>query len=185
MMIEKPYKIRQFINSCIKDSFCNVTEGDYSYFMNMWRDTARMKVAELKMDADVLFDMSENETNDINAGLYAYWALDCLCKAKQIEKDIKRTDVAETSKTPSKRWKLTCDNIMLAREYPVTALIQFNSNGKSTAFCHDDKNPSLSLNKKSNKAHCFVCGRGFNPIDILMYRDGYTFSNAVHFLCHT
>jgi DNA primase len=73
--------------------------------------------------------------------------------------------------------------IAAAKETPVTNLIEFDRNGKALAFCHDDKTPSLSYNKKANRAHCFPCGKSFNAIDILMVRDNYSFINAVKELC--
>jgi len=65
-----------------------------------------------------------------------------------------------------------------AREYPVAGLVEFQRN-KATAWCHDDQSPSLFHADRINKIICPVCDRKFNAIDILMTRDGYSFSDAV------
>lgn len=80
---------------------------------------------------------------------------------------------------PQPKGQITDDMIAAAKETPVTNLIEFDRYGKALAFCHADTSPSLSHNKKSNRAHCFPCGRSFNAVDILMVRDGMTFIDAV------
>ena len=67
----------------------------------------------------------------------------------------------------------------IALRFPIENIVQFDGRGKAVAFCHNDANPSLSWNRKSNRATCFVCGKSFNPIDVLMFRDGYSFREAV------
>ena len=74
---------------------------------------------------------------------------------------------------------ITDDNVIEAREYPVDQLMEFGSNGRCMAFCHKSNTESMSYNNRDNKAHCFVCNKSFNPIDILMERDGLSFIDAV------
>lgn len=83
-------------------------------------------------------------------------------------------------KTPEKKGfaRFTDEEIEKAMSFPVENLIVFTRN-KATAWCHDDKRPSLSLSKKKNRAFCPVCGKSFNAIQILMHRDGKTFREAV------
>lgn len=69
-------------------------------------------------------------------------------------------------------------DIEQARAFPVDQLIDFKR-GKSIAFCHPDKNPSLFHGFRNNVAVCPVCDRKFGAIDILMERDGYSFIDAV------
>lgn len=71
-----------------------------------------------------------------------------------------------------------------ARDYPIEKLVDF-SRGVAVAFCHPDKRPSLSHNRKANRAHCFPCGKSFDPIGVLMTRDGKSFTDAVRFLCNS
>jgi hypothetical protein len=66
-----------------------------------------------------------------------------------------------------------------AKQYPVDQLVVFNSHGKTMAWCHDDHRPSMTFWKKGNIAKCWVCDKSFNPIDILMDRDGMAFIEAV------
>ena len=69
-------------------------------------------------------------------------------------------------------------DIESAKQYPVGSLINFQ-NGVSIAWCHNDKKPSLWYASRRNLAICPVCDKKFNPIDILMGRDGMTFIEAV------
>lgn len=78
---------------------------------------------------------------------------------------------------------ITDSMIEQAREVPITNLIEFDKNGKALAWCHDDKTPSLHHHKKANRAHCFPCGESFDPIAVLMSREGMTFVEAVRKLC--
>ncbi len=77
---------------------------------------------------------------------------------------------------------LTREEIKRAREYPVDKLIDFDRAGRATAWCHDDKKPSLTLNKRHNRAHCFCCATSFNPIDIRMHHADLPFYEAVRSL---
>ena len=73
---------------------------------------------------------------------------------------------------------ITPDMIAQARQYPITQLIDFNR-GVALAWCHPDKKPSLSHHVAKNRATCFPCGKSYDPISVLMQRDGMTFPAAV------
>jgi len=77
---------------------------------------------------------------------------------------------------------ITPEMIEQARASPIERLVEFDRSGKSFAWCHDDRQPSLSWHRASNRATCFPCGRSFNPIDILTSRDGFSFQAAVKHL---
>jgi len=77
--------------------------------------------------------------------------------------------------------QITDEMIAQARAYPVEQLVDFTK-GKAMAWCHEDKRPSLSWWKKGNSCTCFVCGKRFNPIDIMVERDNMSFVNAVKYL---
>lgn len=81
-------------------------------------------------------------------------------------------------KQPTESGALTEEQIQRAKDYPIEQLLDFK-NKKTTAFCHEDKSPSLTHWKAANKAKCFACNLLFNPIDVLMVRDGQTFRQAV------
>ena len=80
---------------------------------------------------------------------------------------------------PNPKGKITDDMIATAREFPIEKVIGFDSRGNAMAFCHDDKQPSLSWYKAKNKAHCWSCSRSFDTISVLQNRDGMSFINAV------
>lgn len=77
------------------------------------------------------------------------------------------------------RNQITPGMIETARSYPIDQIVTFDRLGRATAFCHDDARPSLSWDRKHNRAHCFPCGRSFNAIDVLVCRDGMSFCDAV------
>ena len=85
---------------------------------------------------------------------------------------------AKRRELPSKQGSITDEQIERARQYPVSQLIDFQK-GKYSAWCHEDKNPSMYLAPRINKAVCPVCNKYFSSIDILMERDGLTFTEAV------
>lgn len=79
--------------------------------------------------------------------------------------------------------EITADMIAQAKSYPIESLISFDRSGKALAFCHNDKQPSLTLHKGHNRATCWPCGqKRYDPIDILVLRDGMKFSDAVRSL---
>lgn len=116
--------------------------------------------------------------SDVKGGINAHFVADMIIDReneqarilKELEqiKRINRKVVGE----------ITDEDIDRAREYPVDRLIDF-SHGRSVAFCHESDSPSMSHNRKANRAHCFVCNKSFNPIDVLMGRDGFSFIDAV------
>lgn len=74
---------------------------------------------------------------------------------------------------------ITDDDIEKAKQYPIEKLIESRKGNRCIAFCHDSDSYSMGINTKSNRLHCFVCNKSFNPIDVLVMRDGYTFIEAV------
>jgi hypothetical protein len=74
---------------------------------------------------------------------------------------------------------ITDEMIQTARDYPITQLIEF-TRGKAIAFCHEDRNPSMYHQTRLNRACCPVCDKSFDPISVLVERDGMTFKSAIH-----
>ncbi len=72
--------------------------------------------------------------------------------------------------------KITPEMIVLAKEYPFTALIESK---KDMAICpfHNDKSASFWI--KNNYGYCFSCGWKGDVIDFLMAKDNYNFIDAV------
>jgi hypothetical protein len=82
---------------------------------------------------------------------------------------------------PNELMRLTEEEIKIANRHPIEHLIDFK-NGKATAWCHEDKHPSLTLWRHGNRAKCWSCDKGFSPIDVLMSRDNMGFIEAVRLL---
>jgi len=62
-------------------------------------------------------------------------------------------------------------DIKKAREFPINQLLQFKKNGFTDCVFHStgkQNTPSLHLDKRRNKAHCFSCGKDVDSIDIYM-----------------
>ena len=47
---------------------------------------------------------------------------------------------------------------------------------------HDDKNPSLSVNREKGLYNCFGCGEGGDAFDLVMKLKGYSFREALDYL---
>lgn len=94
-------------------------------------------------------------------------------------KQIKKLEASRPTKPTV--GEITDADIEQARAYPVDQLIKF-TRGKATAFCHADKNPSMFHGSRLNVACCPVCDKTFNPVDVLMQRDGFSFIDAVKHL---
>jgi len=72
---------------------------------------------------------------------------------------------------------ITSEQIEAARAFPIEDLLENIHRNRVRCPFHDDTNPSASI--KNNKVHCFVCNKTWNPIDLVMQRDGLSFINAV------
>ncbi len=55
-------------------------------------------------------------------------------------------------------------------------------NWKGLCPFHDDKNPSFVVSPSKNICHCFVCGKGGNPITFVMEKENCTFPQACKIL---
>lgn len=77
--------------------------------------------------------------------------------------------------------KITDTMVNNARDYPIDQLIDF-TRGSATAWCHNDKSPSLAHLTRINKAKCFVCDKVFDSIDVYMEQMGCDFVTAVRSL---
>jgi hypothetical protein len=69
-------------------------------------------------------------------------------------------------------------DIQSAKEFPILNLYEFKKNMAVCPF-HPDKDPSMSYNPKTNKAHCFSCNKTWDSIDFLMELEGLSFNEAV------
>lgn len=97
----------------------------------------------------------------------------------QIEKIDKAISKYEWMLKKNTEDEISEERIQQARDFPITNLIEFNQAGKSMAWCHEDKSPSLSFWRAKNKCRCFVCNLTFDTIAVLMERDGYSFVDAI------
>jgi len=75
------------------------------------------------------------------------------------------------------------EDIRKAKEYPLTELIELNTNNVTRCPFHEDRNPSMRYYPESNTVYCFSCHRSWDTIAFVMERDGMTFSETVRKLC--
>lgn len=106
-------------------------------------------------------------------------AIDDVKAIAEIKWEIKRLDRALIKF----EGQITDEMIERARAYPIERLIPFQK-GAALAWCHDDKNPSLTWDRKRNRAKCWPCDKSFDSISVLMERDGMSFRDAVKQLAH-
>ncbi|GLI39580.1 molecular chaperone [Geobacter hydrogenophilus] len=72
---------------------------------------------------------------------------------------------------------ITPEMIDLARQYPITSIIEFSKGRYRCCPFHEDRNPSMALYE--NHVHCFVCNQTWDSISATMALDGVTFREAV------
>ena len=77
---------------------------------------------------------------------------------------------------------VTPEMIERARGVPVTRLLEFK-HGRATAFCHEDKRPSLYVGSRLNIVCCPVCAKTFDAIAVHRALTGVGFKDAVLALC--
>ena len=129
---------------------------------------------------EILSDIEEHE-NDIlfNDTLNIETRTFISIMIERAKKELKKVDREIKSLTQKpKEGEITDDMIEAAREYPIENLIEFR-NGRCKAFCHDSDSYSVAKSRNANGVWCHVCGKFFNPIDILVHRDGFSFVDAV------
>lgn len=78
-----------------------------------------------------------------------------------------------------KEGQITEQMIERAKEYPFDYLLQFNKAAFTKCFSHNENKPSLHLNKKVNKIHCFGCQKSWDTIAYVQETKGLTFPEAV------
>lgn len=74
--------------------------------------------------------------------------------------------------------KLTEEMIDNARNTSTKEVIDYKR-GKAYAWCHEDKNPSLTYMSRTGLAWCPACDIYFDAIKVLMERDKLSFPDAV------
>lgn len=103
----------------------------------------------------------------------------------KLNKRVKKLEMMlEFTRRDPRPGEITPQMVESARSFPVDSLVEFKGN-RAIAFCHDSDSFSMSFNKRVNRVHCFVCNKSFNPIDILVERDGMSFIDAVGYLHRT
>ena len=74
-------------------------------------------------------------------------------------------------------------NVLTAKEYPITSLINFNRAGYHPCIWHSEKTASMYYNKPGSKfpntVKCFGCGAMGDPVDVVMEMQGVDFNEAV------
>jgi DNA primase len=77
----------------------------------------------------------------------------------------------------------TAETINRIREVDIATVVgtytQLNAHGKGCCPIHNEKSPSLSINKKWNTFKCFGCGAGGDVIKFVMLADKITFAQSL------
>lgn len=76
------------------------------------------------------------------------------------------------------------DQVLKAKSYPCTELLDFNHSKKTKCLWHNDSDPSLHYYPKNNNMYCHSCSKYADVIDIYMYQNPtLKFEDAVRELC--
>lgn len=127
---------------------------------------------------EVNIQVFEVETGDFEKDYFReLLAIEDVKAIAEMKREIKRLDRALMKFEGG----ITDDMIERARQYPIDKLIAFQK-GAALAWCHDDKRPSLTWDKKRNRAKCWPCDKSFDSIAVLMERDNMSFRDAVRAL---
>jgi hypothetical protein len=78
--------------------------------------------------------------------------------------------------------RITDEMVEKAKEYPIENLLQFGSGWKTRCIFHNEKTPSMSLNKKLNYVKCFGCGKKADVLDVYMHLNNKNFVESVRAL---
>lgn len=134
-----------------------------------FQSACRMRIRYLLL----IIDQWDAYIEDMQGDMPPSTPLACLTEIISIRNHEHRAKQGKVSRS-----EITDAMIQQAREYPIELVVEFNR-GLALAFCHNDKTPSLTWNRKNNTCRCFPCDKSFNPIDVLMQRDGKSFIEAV------
>ena len=134
-------------------------------------------MAELAETIGWFEDQQEAAIGD-DRRLCELFALDVLGEFLKEARELQRLTRALKGK-PAAPGRITDEQIASARAFPIERVIDFDRQGKALAPCHADKSPSLSWDRKRNRAYCFPCGKGFSALDYLVQYQGLKFADAV------
>jgi len=67
----------------------------------------------------------------------------------------------------------------LLEEYGVEFNPEYEENQQVSCPVHPDRDPSCSVRLSENDWHCFSCGKGGGPIQLVMEREGLGYHDAV------
>jgi len=81
---------------------------------------------------------------------------------------------------------LPTDEVLRARAFPMTQLLDFSQAGKAVCPFHNEKTPSLHYYARTNTAYCFgACGKPYDAIDLYRLKHpSLTFRQAVSEINH-
>lgn len=74
--------------------------------------------------------------------------------------------------------QITPEQIIKAKEYPMTSLIEFKNNLACCPF-HIEKTPSFHYYSDKNRAHCYGCHKSCDAIDLYILLHNCSFKEAV------
>lgn len=136
-----------------------------------YRETELPKTQEAVQD--FLNEFPQAEKRKIRASLL----LERMRKAKE-EKDTTnlRSLVREYQILMGLMQDITPDQVLRAREYPITEFVK-SRNGMASCPFHTDKTPSMDVRK--NFYHCYSCGETGDVIDFVMKLERLTFVQAI------
>lgn len=147
---------------------------DTKWALNCRKRFLAGKVFERQMDFEYWINRDDEDTE--TAKMFLVFAIREVEAIANLKREIRYLDAALTRVHDN---DITPDMIDRARQHPIEQVITFDRTGKALAWCHDDRNPSLTWDRKRNRAKCWPCDKSFDTIAVLMERDNLTFRDAV------
>jgi hypothetical protein len=110
---------------------------------------------------------------------------------KRVEKDLANMcyslEKAQGNLKPNKKWEQDYENAtQRVRIEDVVRHYTNQDNFRRNLHCpfHKDRKPSLKVYLKTNRFHCFSCGKHGSPIDFVMKHQNCDFKEAVQLLSY-
>jgi len=146
----------------------------------LWKSDATKQYKtkkEIRQDIDIIEKMMDpwiarRDKSQVNTmdRTYAELTLEDLCdKRDQLEEKLKYVGI-----------KFDNNNLLVAKQVPISNFIPFNNAGFAKCVWHSpDNNPSMHYIKESNRAYCFSCGSHGDIVDVIMILNKCTLPSAL------
>lgn len=133
----------------------------------------------IKMFDESIQDMMSLKRNSDNQGERAYISMRIEDVLKFKEDYKKLLQAYTTKKETSSVGGVSETDIQVAKEYPMSDLVNIDNRGFANCIFHSEDTPSMKYYPNSNTFHCFGCGVNADTIKVAQKLYGDNFINTV------